>query len=183
MRKVVMYLVIAFSTLSMTAETYLAHNVWMEKPEALFACNYKRGTMIPAGTEVSQIGKKIDRRNRTYLYFEIPEYGNKGFCVYIQDSYQGDDFTLDQLQEQMFTTKTFDEMTNGFSESVVEAIERGDIVKGMPKEAVLVSWGYPPHATTFSTALNTWLYYMNRWKKHEIIFDKEGNAIGDAQTN
>ncbi len=183
MQKALMLLVITLSIATLAAETYLAHNVWMEKPEALYACNYKRGILIPAGSEVGLIEQRVDRRNRTYLYFEIPVFGNKGFNVYIQEKLQGEDFTLEQLKEQMFTTKTFKEMTANLPENIVNAIERGEILKGMSKEAVLISWGYPPHATTFSTSLNTWIYPMNRWKKHEIIFDKDGNSIGSASAN
>ncbi len=182
MRKLLLLLMITIVTVSASAQTFLAHNVWFEKPQAMYACNYKRGTMIPAGIDVDHVELRTDRRNRTILYFEVPEY-DKGFQVYIQERLQGSDFTFDQLKEQMFTTKSFEEMVKGLPQNFIDAIEKGEIVQGMPKEVVLISWGYPPHGTTFTTNLNTWVYPMNRWKTREVIFDKNGLTISGSNTD
>ncbi len=182
MRKVILSIVLLTVTCICFAQTYLAYNIWIEKPDIIFSCNYKRGTMVPAGTLVDRIEIKTDNKTRMYLAFNTPEY-EKSFKVYIQSRVQGEDFTLDDLKARMFTDKDFKALTADFTEMEVDAIVKGVICQGMSKEAVLVSWGYPPNRSTFSTKLNNWIYPMNRWKTSEIVFNKDGRTISGAEIN
>ena len=70
--------------------------------------------------------------------------------------------------------------TNGdgdFSDEEKSMIRRGAVGNGMSKEAVLISWGYPPEHRTLSTKANTWLYWRNRFMKKAVDFDNNDKVI------
>jgi len=73
-----------------------------------------------------------------------------------------------------------------FPKAVQSAIQDGRVERGMSKEQVLMSLGYPPTHRTASTDLGTWVYWYNRWKTYNVIFDDQGvvdSIVGDAPTN
>jgi outer membrane protein assembly factor BamE (lipoprotein component of BamABCDE complex) len=70
---------------------------------------------------------------------------------------------------------------------VQDAISNARVEKGMTKEQVLMSIGYPPTHRTASTQMNNWTYWYNRWVTFVIIFDDQGFVSGyngsDVPTN
>jgi hypothetical protein len=72
-----------------------------------------------------------------------------------------------------------------FPKMVQSAIEDGRVERGMTKEQVIMSLGYPPTHRTASTDLSTWTYWYNRWVTFEVMFDTNGvvtNTVGNAPT-
>ena len=74
------------------------------------------------------------------------------------------------IHERYITSKSFEELTAGFTEEEVSAIETGKVVTGMAKEAVLVCYGYPPEVATPSTSANAWEYWRHRFKSFTLQF-------------
>ncbi len=77
----------------------------------------------------------------------------------------------------MFTQKTFEELTEGMSETETDAIKKGVIVKGMSKKAVIVSAGLPSDHRTPDLEHYKWYYWKNRFKKQEICFDSKETTV------
>jgi hypothetical protein len=73
-----------------------------------------------------------------------------------------------------------------FPKDVQSAITDGRVERGMTKEQVIMSLGYPPTHRTASTNLNTWTYWYNHWVTYTVTFDDSGkvaNIVGTAPTN
>ncbi|MEJ2544310.1 MAG: hypothetical protein P8Y99_09605 [Calditrichaceae bacterium] len=128
---------------------YTAYNIWYElgKENALWCINYKRGEMIPAGTEVTDV-KIVEAESGRFLggedkaiSFRIVET-DKEFLVNFKAAFHPD-LTIDDYMDKMFTSKDFNELTAGMSTYEIEAINEGKVKINMSKEAILVSYGYP----------------------------------------
>jgi hypothetical protein len=76
----------------------------------------------------------------------------------------------------MFTGKNFKKLTKGLSKEEINAINKGVLVLGMSKPAVIVAYGYPPEHKTTSLKNNTWYYWTNRFRSKAINFDKNGRT-------
>ncbi len=160
---------------------YLAHNMWYRSNKFVEAINFKgMPNFIPAGTQVMQVNVRSDRENN-YIYFRLAEPPQTYFRLFINARYQTnghDELTLQELHNRMFTEKTFDQLTAGFSSDEIENIRNGTIQQGMSKEAVLVSWGYPPLHQTPSIESDQWFYWKMRPIKTLCQFSKDGTLVG-----
>lgn len=73
-----------------------------------------------------------------------------------------------------------------YPRDVQAAITDGRVEIGMTKEQVIMSLGYPPTHRTASTALNTWVYWQNRWVTYQVQFAADGTVsgfVGNAPTH
>ena len=160
---------------------YLAYNVWYEKPDNVWSTNYKTGMVVPAGTPVSnvRIGYK---RSHKLVAFSVPSMGDTEFIIHFTKAHHGN-LSFSAFKKRMFTTKTFKEMSKGFSKDEIEAITspRPFICKGMSKRAVIMAWGYPPEVATPATTLNIWKYWINRYRTILVYFNKKGRVIQEVQ--
>jgi hypothetical protein len=159
---------------------YTAYNIWYElgKENALWCINYKRGEMIPAGTEVTDVkivepesGRFLGGTDRA-ISFRTVENG-KEFLVNFKPGFHPD-LTIEDYMDKMFTSKNFDELTAGMSEYEIDAIKEGKVKVRMSKDAILVSYGYPPEHRTPSLKEDEWLYWMTRFQTKDIHFDENG---------
>jgi hypothetical protein len=80
--------------------------------------------------------------------------------------------TIEDYRDMMITTKTFDQLTAGMSKQDIQGIKRGVVSNGMTKNAVLVTYGYPPEHRTRSIYENTWIYWASRHKTFKVCFDE-----------
>jgi len=72
-----------------------------------------------------------------------------------------------------------------FTKMAQAAIQDGRVERGMTKEQVIMSLGYPPTHRTASTDLNSWTYWYNRWVTYTVTFNDKGlvdTIIGNAPT-
>ena len=152
---------------------YTAFNVWYEKPSRVYCINYQAGTMIPAGTEISDV---VIKKNT--VSFQVMKTGVK-ISIAFNPRYHGKDVTVETLKERLATTKTFDQLTAGFKPFEKEAISQGIVVKGMSKESVLTAFGYPPEHKTPSLDGDKWMYWKNRFLFVTIPFDENGMVSQD----
>ena len=70
-----------------------------------------------------------------------------------------------------------------FSKQVQRAITDGRVERGMTKEQVIMSLGYPPTHRTASTDAWTWTYWTNQWVTFQVQFGADGkvsNLVGNA---
>jgi hypothetical protein len=155
---------------------FTAYNLWYEVPDRMYCLNYTRGTMIPAGSEVTG----LDSFQRAFkpnpaLRFNLA--GVRGyFDIYFAAKYHpGLDFT--RFFNRLFVGQPFSELTRGLSLRELEAIRRGQIVKGMSKRAVLIALGYPPEHRTPQLESQTWIYWPSRFKKQRVLFNAQGKTM------
>jgi len=155
---------------------YTAYNVWFEKPEKIWSINYKKGAIIPAGTQVRDVEIiTTNRRQKAIIFTTVKE--KKAFCIFWVKKYHPGK-TIQQFKKNLFTTNKFDDLTSGMSENEIAAIKKGEIVKGMNKNAVLVCYGPPPEHATFRQEHNVWTYWTSKFIRMKIYFDDDGRVSG-----
>lgn len=152
---------------------YTAYNIWKVRQLLLRRCiNYKYGyDIIPAGTEVRKAKIGSDRDGREAIKF-INTADNREYVIYFISKWHPGK-TIEDYFNNMFTTKTFKELTDGWTETEIEAIKKGIILNGMRKEAVIASYGYPPEHRTRSLENNIWVYWKNKLTSFDVCFDKD----------
>ena len=58
-----------------------AYNIWFEKPERIWSINYKKGAIIPAGTQVRDVEIiTTNRRHKVIIFSTVKE--KKAFCIF-----------------------------------------------------------------------------------------------------
>ena len=60
--------------------------------------------------------------------------------------------------------------------AVQRAIENSKVERGMTREQVLTSLGYPPTHRTPSIKDREWTYWYNRWVTYKVAFDDAGKV-------
>jgi len=151
---------------------YTAYNIWFEKPERIWSINYKKGAIIPAGTQVRDVEIiTTSRRHKAIIFTTVKE--NKAFSIFWIKKYHPGK-TIQQFKKNLFTIKKFDELTSGMSEDEIAAIKKGEIVIGMNKKAVLVCYGPPPEHATFRQEHNVWTYWTSKFIRMKVYFGDDG---------
>jgi len=145
---------------------YTAHNIWFENPQEIFAINYKRGVLIPAGTKVNNISRHTDP---DVIRFTAEGFGR--LSIEIVPRWQPG-LTTKELVDRTFSSQVFDEMVLGFTDQEIELIKKGEVDIGMSKKAVLISYGYPPLHKTRSLNNKIWFYWLSRTRQQMIVFDQ-----------
>jgi len=149
-----------------------AYNIWFEKPERIWSINYKKGAIIPAGTQVRDVEIiTTNRRQKTIIFTTVKE--NNAFCIFWIKKYHPGK-TIQQFKKNLFTTKKLDELVLEMSEDEIAAIKKEEIVKGMNKNAVLVCYGPPPEHATFRQEHNVWTYWTSKFIREKVFFDDDG---------
>jgi hypothetical protein len=153
---------------------YTAVNIWYEQPEKIYTTNYHRGAILPAGTKVTI--KDIDSKEIVFDDQDKVRYK----IIYLEQHSPG--VSLRDHFDRYFTE--MDPMRSGgpfekFTKSERDAITTGVIVEGMRKEAVLMSYGYPPSIGTHSLESGAWKYWQNRFRSILVQFkDNKISKIG-----
>lgn len=158
-----------------TKKLYLAHNLWYENPKSVSTIGYKRGTMIPAGTEVTNVVA-----GKSAVSFSVDEW-DLHIRVVI-DNHQKDSLTAVELRDRMFSHQNIEEMQKNLTDLEELCVKRGYVAPGIRKMAVIMAYGYPPKHRTPSTDMPTWIYWTSRFVNRTLNFDDEGktlNGIGN----
>jgi hypothetical protein len=58
-----------------------------------------------------------------------------------------------------------------------QGIKAGKAMKGMSKNGVKIALGYPATHKTPSLEENVWIYWKDRWRMSEVVFDVKGFVI------
>lgn len=65
----------------------------------------------------------------------------------------------------------------GFSENDMKGIQDGKAYPGMTKNGVRVALGYPAAHKTPSLDSNTWVYWTNRFRSVDVVFNDLGEVV------
>lgn len=138
------------------------------KRKRLYAINYQLPSLVPMCSEVviEDIGKKeieISYQGVTYSYLWDKHTKNAGESL-------ADNF------KQFFGKKCDQAKVDSLSQLDKKGIESGKPSIGMSKEGVFFAMGRPPIHATDSLESNTWMYWLNKWKRQAIEFDEQGKV-------
>lgn len=149
---------------------YTCCNIHYEGSEINDA-NYFVGTTLPLGTPVRVKAMTSDSVTFSADGTELTLYHSYG-------------------TEQESVTAYFDKVlvetdpktrVAAYSKAVRSAIRDGRVERGMTREQVLLSLGYPPTHRTPSLSSPEWTYWYNRWLTYKVQFDQKGvvtNVVG-----
>ena len=154
------------------AEYYTRVNIWSEKNSEITARNYHVGAMIPVGTKVKITGYAGDK-----IMFEIVKDGTA--CTVLNDA-KHTDVDLAGLFARYFAEKDVTAMFGAFrkfSKDDQAHIRNGEIVAGMTRDAVIMSYGYPPGFKTPSVAGNVWTYWNDKGHRKRIVTFKDDIVV------
>lgn len=157
-----------------SAPLYTAHNLWFEKPDHMYSTGFHVGRMIPAGTQVTDV--RIKRGHTNWIYFTTRPEGITYQMEFVDKHHPG--VSVDQYVSRMITTRSFGDLTEGFTDNELTGVRQGLLRPGMRKSAVLVTYGYPPEVLTSTLQSSRWLFQKNRFQKNEVVFDNSGYLSG-----
>jgi SmpA/OmlA family protein len=146
-------------------------NIHYEGDEVTDA-NYFVGATIPPGTAV-----QVQSMTGSSVTFTTAE----GKKLTLAHSYGKDQESIQQYVDKMLVASDPKARAATFPRSAQQAIHEGRVEKGMTREQVIMSLGYPPTHRTASTSATEWTYWYNRWVTYKVEFDGNGlvaNVIG-----
>jgi len=131
--------------------------------------NYARGQLVPINTPVKidtiksnsislhrvDTGDKLEVKN-------VEKYTRKSMIEVARLLFAAEQTPLDRLPTEL-----------------ADAIRRGELRKGMTKEQVLFTRGYPPAHETPSSESDRWVYWSSRFVKHTLVFSN--NRLVDGR--
>lgn len=120
--------------------------------------NYHVGFLIPVNSQVTM--EAINSRQIVFLY------DGKKIILRNIPKYSG--LNISAVLEEYFSAKKVN--LSKFTQAEQKAIKTGTLVKGMSKDAVLVSLGTPPAHRTPDTTMDTWTYWKNRFTTFTVSF-------------
>lgn len=143
---------------------YTRVNIWAERPGEISIRNYHVGAMIPVGTKVKIVGFANEK-----IKFEIEK--DNTVCTLVNEP-KRTAVDVNGLFERYFSEKDQTAMFGAFrkfTEQEQASITKGEVTAGMSRDAVVMSYGYPPGYTTSSLAGNAWVYSHDKGKKSTTI--------------
>lgn len=149
-------------------EYFLNVNVWYEplKEKKILSTNYHISKMLKAGEKF----KIIDLAGKEIIFSD-----EKGVEYAIIHHKKYTPISLIELFDRYFSKTSVMAAGGAFTKFTQEEqknIRDGKIVKGMSKEAVLMSYGYPPEHRTPTLESDNWIYWDTRWASRTAIFEK-----------
>jgi hypothetical protein len=128
--------------------------------------NYWVGATLPAGTQVKI--EKIDRDSATFRAGEVR--------LTLTHQYGTDEESLQQYLDKVLTKTDPRPRLAVYSSAVRRAIAHSKVERGMTRDQVIASLGYPPTHQTKSTREREWTYWYNRWVTFKVVFDESGKV-------
>ena len=126
--------------------------------------NYQVGTLIPVNSEVTM--QDVDPKKIIFLYKD------QQIILVNVKKYSG--LEISAIASKYFSTKKVN--LSKFSTTEQRAIKSAIVVKGMHRNAVLISIGTPPVHRTPDLKMDTWTYWRNRFATYLVSF-KNGKVI------
>jgi hypothetical protein len=151
---------------------YTAHNIWYEKADRVFAINYKKGIVVPAGSRVTDV--RAVRGGTPQLHFVVPDAGVR-VTMHLQPKF-APGVTIEALRDRTLAPKPWEQIIEGLDAKEIECVRSAVVQPGISKRAVLAAYGYPPEHFTPSLERGVWTYWINRFVKKELIFDADGRT-------
>jgi hypothetical protein len=152
---------------------YTAHNIWYEHPDRVFAINYKKGTIIPAGSAVILDPYGV-RPGASALQFAVPDTGIR-VTMHLHPKF-APGVTIEALRDRTLTPKPWEQLVEGLDACEVESVRNAVVVTGISRRAVIAAYGYPPEHFTPTLEKGVWTYWINRFVKKELMFGADGKT-------
>lgn len=133
--------------------------------------NYFVGSTLPAGTPV-----QVQAMTGNSVTFTAD-----GRTLTMVHSYGSAQESMQQWVSKILVPDDPKAKLATFPRSAQDAIREGRVEKGMTKEQVIMSLGFPPTHRTASVSDNEWTYWYNRWVSYKVQFDNQGlvaNVVG-----
>jgi hypothetical protein len=149
------------------SDYFTRHAFWEEKGE-FNTTNYSRGVLVPINTRVKVVALS----------------GSKFVLKRLDTGQQ-----VKVRNEEKFTRKSMSEIAalllsagptplEKLPEDVATAVRSGEMRKGMTRELVLMTRGFPPAHETPSLDGGRWVYWSSRFVKQTILFNDGRLAEG-----
>jgi len=142
--------------------------------EEITDANFWVGTLLPAGTPVS-----IDKVTDHEVTFSAADVRLK-----LTHEYGVKEESLDQYLAKVLVANDPKPRIAGYPKAVRRAIEKAKVERGMTRDQVLVSLGYPATNRTPSLQGKEWTYWYNpnaqpwynSWATYRVVFDDTGKV-------
>jgi len=151
---------------------YTAHNIWYEKADRVFAINYKKGIIIPAGSRVTDV--RAVRGGTPTLHFVVPDAGVQ-VTMHLQPKF-APGVTIEAFRDRTLIPKPWEELIDGLDAREIESVRGAIVQTGISRRATLVAYGYPPEHVTPTLEKSVWTYWVNRFVKKELMFGPDGRT-------
>ena len=133
--------------------------------------NYYVGSTLPLGTPALVQGVTDD--SVTFLA--------AGHTLTLYHQYGKDQESMRQYLDKTLVADDPKVRVATYPRAVQDAIRDGRVERGMTREQVILSLGYPPTHRTPSTDASEWTYWYNHWVTYQVQFGPDGkvaNVIG-----
>lgn len=128
--------------------------------------NYAEGQMIPAGTPVRVTGYG---RHRAYVELD-------GKSMRLGHDYGREQESTEQWVAKVVVKDDPKARIAGYPAAVREAIAAGRVMRGMTKEQVLVSLGYPLTSENRSLDAPLWRYWYSSFSEYQVLWNADGRV-------
>lgn len=132
--------------------------------------NYAVDTFIPVNSKVEILETSADT-----IVFRVKDTGWEVALVN-KAKYTGKN--IDEIYDRYFGNSKVS--LSGFSKLERDAIENGEVVPGMSKDAVLIARGYPPAHKTPSLEDDSWRFWQSRFDTMVVEFE-DGKVVNIRQ--
>jgi hypothetical protein len=126
--------------------------------------NFYVGRLYPAGTPIT-----LKDTRRGVAFFEVD-----GRPMRLGQEYGRQQESFDKFLDKYLVTADPRAKLASAPPAVRQAIQASRLTKGMTKEQVLMSIGYPPTHGTASLDAAEWKYWYNRFTTYVVLFDQQG---------
>ena len=140
---------------------YLCCNLHYDKPK-ITDVNYQQGALVPLGTRVT-----ITKVHKQEVTFEAPGFPP----ITVVNKYGRAAVPMDTFVNRWFVERDPKLKLKNVPKKTRELIEAGQVEKGMTRDQVLMSLGYPPAHRTPSLDSPQWTYWQNRWQSFVVDFN------------
>jgi hypothetical protein len=128
--------------------------------------NYQVGAILPFGSQ-AQV-QAMRGRSVTFLA--------DGRTLTLTQSYGTAQESFEAYLAKILVSEDPRVRFASWPKGVQEAVSAGHVEKGMTREQVLMSLGYPPTHRTPSLNDRQWTYWYNRWVTFQVVFDDAGKV-------
>lgn len=145
-------------------QLWTATNLRIFDSSSIFWKNYNSGKILPVGTSV-----RLTKIEPTLVIFLDTENNWEEYTVYWCDTPK---VAFEAESYKYFTAENPNPQVERLSEEIQKAIQLGNVQKGMSKDIVLLSRGYPTEPEDPKNA-SIWVYADNEKKQTVVYFEND----------
>ena len=153
---------------------YTAYNLFYTNINSIDAENIIKGDFIGYGTPLQVVKSETSSYfNDSIITFKNLENDD---LLTIKIGHAKMMMRPNDVIRQLLTTTNREEINKGLTKKYLPMIEKGQVVKGMSKNDVIVTYGYPPKNRTSDITDNTWIYWNDENNSVRIVF-RNGKVV------